>query len=767
MTITINLFTSRSLNIALVALPITLSMVMHSAMTRASVANENILEEVEVVGSSPLTVGNSDGREPFHVQIFSADDMQQANGYSVASLLEQQAASITVNDAQNSLLQPDVRFRGYTASPLLGSSQGVAVYFNGVRINETFGDTVNWDLLPQSVIERMGLVAGANPVYGQNALGGALIMEGKNGFTSEPGSVAVTTGDFGREQISASRAFKREDWGLLLAAEKLREEGWRDYSATDANHLYSALSWQGNRASHELTWLWASTRMNGNGAAPEALLAKERSAVFTHPDQTQNRLNMVILSSRYTFAETGRFSSSLFYRRLSTDTFNGDGSDSERCDDGLWLCDDGELLTDERGVPVAESFNAINNLSQRQQQSWGLALVASNSYPLLAVNHDITVGADYYAGRAQFRSQVEYATLTEDRATTHSGRFNPEAATLLDTSQNMFSLYASDAIAVTEATQLLLSLRYNRVKIGGDDRSGERPELTANHYYHRINGGVGLSHQWRQTVAFYGGVYQSSRTPSPIELACSHEQAPCNLPNTFLADPPLDDIVARNIELGARGDSEQNQWQLGLFHTRNHNDIHFQTTGGVSSNEGFFRNIGDTVFQGLEASFSRHYSNWFWQVNYTALAATYADAFYAYSPNHPDFDGDALLVERGNYLPGIARHTLKLLVDYQWSEQWQWGLAVNAGSGVYLRGDEANLDHRTHGYWLANAWLNWQPRPALAVRLEVNNLFNREYQRFGLYGEVDEVMPELDDSPRFLSPANPRAAFLTLRYQWQ
>ncbi len=32
---------------------------------------------------------------------------------------------------------------------MLGTPQGLAVYQNGVRINEVFGDTVNWDLIPE------------------------------------------------------------------------------------------------------------------------------------------------------------------------------------------------------------------------------------------------------------------------------------------------------------------------------------------------------------------------------------------------------------------------------------------------------------------------------------------------------------------------------------------------------------------------------------------------------------------------------------------
>ncbi len=50
-----------------------------------------------------------------------------------------------------------------------------------VRINEVFGDTVNWDLIPSNAIKSITVVAG-NPLYGLNTLGGALNISMKDGF---------------------------------------------------------------------------------------------------------------------------------------------------------------------------------------------------------------------------------------------------------------------------------------------------------------------------------------------------------------------------------------------------------------------------------------------------------------------------------------------------------------------------------------------------------------------------------------------------------
>ena len=58
------------------------------------------------------------------------------------------AASMSAQSADNPF-QLDINYHGFTASPLLGTPEGLSVYVDGVRVNESFGDTVNWDLIPR------------------------------------------------------------------------------------------------------------------------------------------------------------------------------------------------------------------------------------------------------------------------------------------------------------------------------------------------------------------------------------------------------------------------------------------------------------------------------------------------------------------------------------------------------------------------------------------------------------------------------------------
>ena len=139
-------------------------------------------EEIVVVGVVPAGSSLDQSKLPYPVQSGSAADLENIGGLSLADFMRQSFASVSINDAQNNPMQRDLQYRGFTASPLLGLAQGMAVYQNGVRINEPLGDAVNWDLLPQSAINQIQLGGGSNPLYGLNSLGGSLVIDMKDGF---------------------------------------------------------------------------------------------------------------------------------------------------------------------------------------------------------------------------------------------------------------------------------------------------------------------------------------------------------------------------------------------------------------------------------------------------------------------------------------------------------------------------------------------------------------------------------------------------------
>ena len=202
-------------------------------------------EEVTVVGTTPTNgTGIAINKLPFNVQGADSDALERAQSLDLTDFLSTNLGSVNINSAQNNPLQPDVQYRGFTASPLLGLPMGMSVYQNGVRINEPLGDSVNWDLLPESAIHNITLIGGANPLYGLNTLGGALSVQMKNGFNFEGHQVEFTGGSFNRKLASVESGGNNGQFGYYINVSYFNEDGWRDLSESDATNVYGSLSWR-------------------------------------------------------------------------------------------------------------------------------------------------------------------------------------------------------------------------------------------------------------------------------------------------------------------------------------------------------------------------------------------------------------------------------------------------------------------------------------------------------------------------------------------
>jgi outer membrane receptor protein involved in Fe transport len=260
-----------------------------------------------------------------------------------------------------------------------------------------------------------------------------------------------------------------------------------------------------------------------------------------------------------------------------------------------------------------------------------------------------------------------------------------------------------------------------------------------------------------------------------VELACASEDAPCNLPNAFLADPPLEQVVAHNAELGLRGTARgATRWNIGAFYTMSDHDILFQTTGGPQANIGFFDNAAATRRTGLELGLARTVGRVSWSAEYSLVKAEFADDFIVSSPNHPVFEDPAsfanpplagdekLRVSAGARIPGVPRHQGNLSVDLAASERWALGADVNVRSGVYLRGDEANLLDKTAPYTVVNVHALYRLSGHVLLTARIENLFDQRYETFGILGDPREVFPGFTD-PRFYGAGAPFGAWLGVR----
>src|SRR5574343_624227 len=292
---------------------------------------------VTVVGTTPLA-GVGVPREHLPANVVSLDDkrLEEIESLNIAEQMLRQVPAVTVNEMQGNPYQADLNYRGFTASPLLGTAQGLSIYLDGVRVNEPFGDTVHWDLIPNSAIAGLDLIPGSNPAFGLNTLGGAISMRTKSGFSHPGGKVALSGGSFGRSNPGLEYGGNNGTLGWYAAGDWFREDGWRDYSPSDVKQFFGKLSFRNSAGEADLTLTQARTRLIGNGLLPQSMFNERRQAIFTYPDETRNDLTQIGLNGRLWLSDKQSLSGSVHVRKTRTRTLNGDMNDDYEND---WATD--------------------------------------------------------------------------------------------------------------------------------------------------------------------------------------------------------------------------------------------------------------------------------------------------------------------------------------------------------------------------------------------------------------------------------------------
>jgi iron complex outermembrane recepter protein len=344
-------------------------------------------------------------------------------------------------------------------------------------------------------------------------------------------------------------------------------------------------------------------------------------------------------------------------------------------------------------------------------------------------------------------------------------------------SNRYLGAFFADTLALAEEWTLTLAGRYNYARIAVADRSGEDPGLDGTYTFARFNPAIGINFNPTPTLTGYAAYNTGMRAPTPIELTCSNAAAPCKLPNVFLADPPLQKVVSKTIEAGARGRMGADlQWAGAIYRTDLDNDIQFVASGVGGANVGYFQNVGQTRRQGVELMGSIRWNDVVLTLRYNHIDATFRSNFVAASPNNSTADANgAIFVKPGDRIPGIPANSAKLRADWEIDERWSLGATVVYASSQYAHGDENNQDShgQVPGYSVTNVDTQFQITKDVQLFANINNVFNRQYQNFGLLGANAFTGPDRTFGPaqgidpvaeQFRGIGAPRGFWIGLRY---
>jgi outer membrane receptor protein involved in Fe transport len=381
----------------------------------------------------------------------------------------------------------------------------------------------------------------------------------------------------------------------------------------------------------------------------------------------------------------------------------------------------------------------------------------------------LTIGFSYDWGRTHFDSSSELSSISTSREVLGLGPIitQPEGSitpvSLVADSANV-GLFASDRLPLAKGLVAELEVRWNRGDIDLHDQLGQA--LSGNHDFQRLNPGLQLNWRASPAVELRAGVNQASRSPSPAELTCADENDPCSFTNFFVSDPPLKQVVTTSYEMGGQGRFGRLKWVATAYRSDNANDIQF--VASQVRGRAFFRNVGSTRRQGIEATLSWQSGPLDLRAGYALTDATFRQSLLLNSPDNPAADENGqIMVERGNRLPGVPRHRALLSADYQ-RRTWSMGGDIQAASGQPFFGDEASVDRPTTGYVVATVRGSIRLFDQLHVFGEVRNLLDRRYATYGAYSATSQIpiteAPGASD-PRSLTPGAPRTFLIGVKWQ--
>jgi len=759
------------------------------------------LPQITVIGNTPLGgLGLPMNQIPSNVQTADSKDMQRQQTLDLADYLNNNFSGVNVSESADNPFQLDINYHGFTASPLLGTPEGLSVYVDGVRVNESFGDTVNWDLIPQSAISTVTLMSGSNPVFGLNTLGGALSVKTKSGHDNPGTEIEAYGGSFGRRAFEGETGGEFGNFDYFLTGNYFDETGWRDNSPTRVYQGFGKVGWQNDKTDIDLSYTYADTSLYGNGATPTNMLDFRREASYT-PDFTANFLSFVNLTGTQFLTDKLLLSGNAYYRHLVTDAINGNINDSYLSGDYAGPPIDCTASPANRAALTycAPGQNATSRLLQRTK---GFGLQLTDSQDVLGWDNQAILGIDYDNSDDTFSQAYQFGHLTPGRLLIYEQTpLNDETIISLTGSNSIYGAYLTDTLSPSKLVHFTLSVRYNRnterlngysidTDIGDIGAGFDQPSpLMGDHTFGSVNPAFGFTVTPTDSLTFYADYNEASRAPTVIELGCANPAAPCGLPNDFASDPDLRQVVARTVELGVRGNLPDQRlvWSADVFHTVNSNDIQFVAT---ATNTGYFDNVGNTRRQGLDLSLGGKDDGFNWHLTYSFVDATYQSNFEVNSGSNSTAGADGnISVRPGDRIPLIPKHTGRLVLDYAFNPAWDIGGNVIAASGSYLHGDENNANQigGTNGvgaYISGSGWIpgytvvNLQGTYHVTKHAEVfarlTNLFDKEYSTAGFLTSSSFnpngtfiANPNNWPNENAVSPAAPRAIWLGMRVRWE
>jgi iron complex outermembrane recepter protein len=728
------------------------------------------------VATAPLGSGTSTLDVPSEVQSIDSKQVQTLSQCVVTEDLARLTPGVSTTDSIGSPFAQSLDFRGESATPVPGTPEGLAVYMSGVRINESYGEVVNWDLIPTVAIDRVQIVTG-NPVFGLNALAGAAVMTMKNGFTWQGTELSLQGGSDYTVQGSAQYGVKKGHWASYFAMGGVRTDGYRYFGESDVVRGYGDIGYRAGASEIHASLTGAGDDLGVAGTTPLDLVQQDSRAVFTTPQTTKTAAEMITLSDASRIGDALKFNGNLYFRNYAQAHVDGNISDFYHCAAGAgFVCNLGNVTTlrdPDSTQPDGQPMGEIDRNWTRSQGVGGTVQL-TDAGKILGHENDVTAGVSVDHGSTHFGGNSTLGTLPPNFVVGDYGETinQPNYAVspvYLDAENTYLGIYALDTFEITDRLSVRAGARFNDALIKLTDLAGASPGLNASDGFHRINPVAGVTVKITPEIASYASYSEANRAPTPLELGCSSPTQPCMIDDFLVADPPLKQIVARTVEAGLKGSNHISgwipgrfDWSASFFRTENQDDIY--SVPSAVTGFGYYTNAGNTLRQGVDASLTYTTRHWDAYANYAYIEATFLTPVLLASLNNPFANNQGnIQVEPGNELPGIPHHKLKVGFDCAIVPKWKAGADLVYRSSQYYFGDEFNALPEISGFATLNLRTSYQLSDSVQIYGLLNNALDYRGATYGTLYETRATRNQVTGNPvaGLFSSDDPRAITIT------
>ena len=741
---------------------------------------------------------------PHPVLAITAHDISAQGAANMTQALAQRATGVNLVNSQANPYQPTILYHGFEISPIQGTPAGLSVYVDGARFNTPFGDLAIWSLLPAKAINTLSIEDG-NPVFGLNALGGAINVRMKTGFDSAGGEAELSGGAFGKIEGNLEYGRQAGNTALYVDLGETHEAGWRTAQSSDIQNFYGDIGWRGPNAELHFNATLANSQLNGPGTVPVQLLAADAAAQFTGPNRIADKYAKFSGNFAYRLSPATALQAVLYYDNLRETLANGNGPNDLPCGAGAaygYLCQNGGtgapsttrgggLIPDFAPAANAAGYYAYSqlNLNTTNTNGYGGTVQLTNDTPLAGLANHFATGLSYDAGFTNYDAAGYIGGITAARNfTTPPGI--PDPGYILDEPGTVptgvvirnayYGAYVTDTLNISKKFSVTAGGRFNIADFALHDQNPPDANaagggLTGRHAYRHFNPALGAAYNLTPYIMVYGGWSEANAAPTPAELSCASPADSCSLANFMSGDPALKQIVSRSWQSGLRGTSAGPwgsiiSYDADAYISNTSNDVAFLQSPYNPVGSGYFSNIGDVRRIGFDAGLHADTLHWVVYANYSWIDATYRSRFIEHSNNpHADANGN-ITVMPGDHLPGIPRNLFKFGITWNPDSRWSAGLSGTAQTSSPLYGDEANLTAPLPGYAVLDVTASYRVTHHLEIFSDIENLTDTKYYSYGTFsptgaaGGVYVAQAPGYSNPRSYSLGAPIGAYGGVKY---